>query len=136
MFDEVTSLTERDDDVLLTRGFENAVAVARVGYQRSALGNWCNDMITDGCSEGLKLLALAPDTLNGVLRTSFNLTALRAQRANCIWGDAFRRPFQYQEICGFRPSPVLHHAAERVGSAATPDAHNSEGSASVRVGLL
>ena len=88
-------LTERDDDVLMTRGFENAAAVVRVSHDRSAVANWCNDMILDGCEEGQKLLTLAVGPVPGdVVRSSFNLTALRAQRSNCIWGDAFRRPFQ------------------------------------------
>ena len=96
--EQSAELTERDDDVLLTRGFENAAATARVSARRSALANWCNDMVKDGCPVGQTLIALADGGTTGAVRTSFSLTDLRAQRSNCIWGDAFRRPFQYQEI--------------------------------------
>ena len=100
--EEEGDLTERDDDVLMTRGFENAAAVARVSHARSAVANWCNDMIPDGCEDGQKLLALAVGPVPGsVVHSSFNLTALRVQRSNCIWGDAFRRPFQCETSpCG------------------------------------
>jgi hypothetical protein len=113
---------ELDDNVLLTRGSENAVAVVRVAKKRSALGNWCNDVIQDGCAQGLKLIALAPDSLDGAFRTSFNLTDLRAQRKNSVFGDTFRRPYQYRSICGFgnkltrdRVSASVRAASVRVG---------------------
>ncbi|MDC0510855.1 hypothetical protein OAN61_00455 [bacterium] len=84
-----------DDDLLLTRGFENAAAVARVGPHGSALANWCNDMLPQGCSTGQALLPLRMHVGEGKLMYgSFNLSALRAQRKVAIWGDAFRRPFQ------------------------------------------
>ena len=105
--EDTAMLVERDDDVLLTRGFENAAAIVRVSANRSAVANWCNDMVPDGCVEGQKLLALAIGRIDsGVVHSSFNLSALRAQRANCIWGDAFRRPYQYQELCGYSQFPT------------------------------
>ena len=133
--EDTAVLTERDDDVLLTRGFENAAAIVRVSSNRSAIANWCNDMIIDGCPEGQKLLALASGRA-GVVHSSFNLSALRAQRTNGIWGDAFRRPYQYQEICGYSQFPSgkddghVQSAREAAGSSAAAD------KVSVKVGLL
>jgi predicted amidohydrolase len=87
----------RSDDVedaaMLTRGFENVVAVARVnhaeprGNGRSALGNWCNDMIVDGCANGQTMLVVGPQKTAATIRASFSIADLRAQRANGIWGD-------------------------------------------------
>jgi len=102
-----------EDGALLTRGFENAMAVVRVnhgeprGAGRSGMANWCNDMIPDGCAAGSQLLALAGPAPE-VVRASFSIQDLRAQRGNGIWGDAFRHPFEYQELCGFNDELIMH----------------------------
>eukprot|EP01047_Picozoa_sp_COSAG01_P055490 COSAG01_NODE_6185_length_3804_cov_2.702564_4_plen_389_part_00 len=125
-------LTDRDDDVLMTRGFENAAAVVRVASKGTALANWCNDMVEEGCSHGQLMVARAPASLDGAFRASFNLSELRAQRDHTIWGDAFRRPFQYQQICGFgllpsRSAQQSHRSTKALGGAAAER---------VRVGML
>lgn len=56
-------------------------------------------MIAEGCSDGSRLLPVSRQA-SGVARVSFSLSDLRQQRAATIWGDAFRRPFAYQRLCG------------------------------------
>ena len=103
-----------EDAMLLSRGFENAAAVARVNYGRgarggfggrSALASWCNGWILDGCEGDEGGLMVLADAEPGVVFANFSLSDLRSQRKNGIWGDGFRRPYAYAELCGFLSAP-------------------------------
>lgn len=80
----------------------------------------CNDMLTAGCSNGSVVWRASPSTVPDVSRVIFSLADLRAQRAQTIWGDAFRRPFSYQPLCF--PSKSREPPLETVpASTNTPD---------------
>ena len=74
------------------------LSVDNIEFAGTALANWCNDMLTDGCANGSQLLPVR-EAGDNVARVEFSLTDLRLQRATTIWGDAFRRPFTYQPLC-------------------------------------
>lgn len=69
----------------------------------------CNDMLTQGCSNGSVILPTHPSAVANVSRVTFSVRDLRTQRASTIWGDAFRRPFTYQPLCF--PSGILSRTA-------------------------
>eukprot|EP00039_Didymoeca_costata_P028948 m.22668 g.22668 ORF g.22668 m.22668 type:complete len:587 (-) comp7424_c0_seq2:115-1875(-) len=90
-------------NMVVTRGFENAAAVLYTTSTDAMVGNWCNDMIADGCQHGSELLDVTTVPNPGpisISRANFSLADLRLQRSNTIWGDAFRRPYTYQPLCG------------------------------------
>jgi N-carbamoylputrescine amidase len=108
--DKASELLE--DSMLLSRGFENTAAVARVNHAgprgggHSALANWCNDWLPEGCPWGSTMIVRAGSGA-GAVKASFSLSDLRKQRRNGIWGDAFRHPYAYQQLCGFLPTAPL-----------------------------
>ena len=116
-----------DDDMLLTRGFENSAAVVRVNSAdhgstngRSAIANWCGPALYTaydaGCKNGSALWGLM-GALPGVSTVTLSITDLRQQRQITVWGDAFRRPYTsvraaFGVPCRARCTPALspmHH---------------------------
>ena len=89
--------------VCQTRAFENVAAVACVVPAGSAENS------TTQFSSRLELLGSDSHTVNGsgpaVFTAAVPLNILRQTRqGGSIWGDAYRRPYDYRELCGFAPA--------------------------------
>jgi predicted amidohydrolase len=74
------------------RAFENAAVLAMANYAAPYMnGRSC------AFSPNATTLVEADGT-EGVYLSSIDMAAVRAYRAQTIWGDAFRRPYRYQAI--------------------------------------
>eukprot|EP00041_Stephanoeca_diplocostata_P037223 m.1397484 g.1397484 ORF g.1397484 m.1397484 type:complete len:531 (+) comp24997_c1_seq19:228-1820(+) len=150
------TLSDVHGDMLLTRGFENTAGILHlpVSPAMSApsgdsahvprFANWCNDMLPTGCRNGSHFVHV--DVISDAgsnfshFQTNFSISDLRMQREVTIWGDAFRRPYTYQELCGFydplesviRPA-AAHWPPDAVNQA--PDGSSVQPSQNVRVAI-
>ena len=99
--------------VCQTRAFENVAAVACVVPAKST--STAEDPTATPFSSRLELLGSQSHTANrssaAVFTAAVPLGMLRqTRRGGSIWGDAYRRPYDYRELCGFAPAlppPVL-----------------------------
>jgi len=99
--------------VCQTRAFENVAAVACVVPAESA--SLPEDPSATQFASRLELLGSQSYTSNcssvAVFTAAVPLEMLRqTRRGGSIWGDAYRRPYDYRELCGFAPTlppPIL-----------------------------
>jgi hypothetical protein len=124
-------------EALFTRAWENVQGMALVND--AASGGSCAYLGTKDTATGIGQTLLPPTApqpppaAGGGRLVDFNLTALRGNASHAIWGDAFRRPFAYQPLCGFGERSASAAPAPPPAAAAAAAA---AGNRTVRVALL
>ena len=96
-------LSDASVDTLTARAWENVLGVALAADARGGSAAYLGTKDT-AAGTGQTLLPPAPAGA-GVLLAEIDLLHLRGNRSDAIWGDAFRRPFAYQPLCGYAPPP-------------------------------
>ena len=95
-----TALTRASHQAFYTRAWENVLGIGLVSGN-VIHGGSCAYLGTKDTSTGIgqTLLAPTPPGSSHYL-VMYNISALRGNRSDAIWGDAFRRPFAYKSLCG------------------------------------
>ncbi len=86
-------LDHRRLDQFKTRAFENAVATAMTNYAAPT----CNGHSIAFDAEGE--LIVDSGKQEQITLAQFDVEALRTYRKTTVWGNAFRRPEHYQQLC-------------------------------------
>ncbi|CAF1583863.1 unnamed protein product, partial [Didymodactylos carnosus] len=81
---------------LQVRSFENALITAMANYPQPLYNGWSAAFNFDG--QPLNLIPAQNLTQAEVILVEFDLIALREYRAKTIMGDAFRRPYRYEQL--------------------------------------
>ena len=93
-------LEQASHQAFYTRAWENVLGIGLVNGNISHGGS-CAYLGTKDTATGIgqTLLDPTPPGSHSYL-VEYNLSALRGNRSDAIWGDAFRRPFAYKSLCG------------------------------------
>ena len=94
------SKSSTSNKAFYTRAWENVLGIGLVSGNTSHGGSSAY-LGTKDTATGIGQTLLAP-TPPGVRQymVDYNVSALRGNRSDAIWGDAFRRPFAYKSLCG------------------------------------